>query len=151
MLVNSDGRLKIADFGLSREFNERLNERYTHKVVTLWYRPPEILLGTQSYKCAVDLWSVGVVFAELSAKKPFLQGKNELSQLDMIFRWCGSPSEAVEGSGATWAEHVELPFYESLKSICMKPQKRECALLSPPALPSPPLPIAKTTACADIS
>ena len=73
MLVNNCGRLKIADFGLSREFNEKNSDKYTQKVVTLWYRPPEILLGSKNYKSAVDLWSVGIVFAELVTKKPFLQ------------------------------------------------------------------------------
>eukprot|EP01052_Picozoa_sp_SAG31_P030424 SAG31_NODE_3119_length_4656_cov_3.057055_3_plen_238_part_00 len=73
MLINNVGQLKIADFGLSRDYLNDPQQSYTHKVVTLWYRPPELLLGTKKYRAAVDIWSVGIVFAEMLASKPFLQ------------------------------------------------------------------------------
>jgi cyclin-dependent kinase 12/13 len=114
MLINNGGVLKIADFGLSRDFTKDPQQRYTNKVVTLWYRPPELLLGTKNYRAAIDLWSVGIVFAEMLAGKPFLQGQNEITQLDLIFRWCGAPDET------NWPGHHQLPFYETLKSICGK-------------------------------
>jgi len=122
MLVNDSGCLKLADFGMSRDHDETANECYTQKVVTLWYRPPEILLGAVSYTNTIDIWSVGVVFAELVGDNcrggPFLRGNSELQQLEIIFRVCGSPSEQ-------WSEHAGLPEYPALRSICMKKHARD--------------------------
>ena len=125
MLVNRDGGLKIADFGLARAFHkiprtEVQRDKYTVKVVTLWYRAPEILLGMRNYGPAVDMWSVGVIFAEVIAKKIFLQANNEIKQLDTIFRWCGSPGADPK----LWPEHVNLHNYDALQSVCKKPQQR---------------------------
>ncbi|RHY81756.1 hypothetical protein DYB31_010719, partial [Aphanomyces astaci] len=82
LLLNNAGMLKIADFGLSRfwtEANAR-SGRYTNKVVTLWYRPPELLMGCTAYDYSIDMWSVGCIFAELLLGKAPLQGRNELEQ-----------------------------------------------------------------------
>lgn len=65
----------------------------TNRVVTLWYRPPELLLGATYYGSAVDLWSAGCILAELYAGKPIFPGKTEVEQLHRIFTLCGSPSE----------------------------------------------------------
>ncbi|KAH0436588.1 hypothetical protein IEQ34_026370 [Dendrobium chrysotoxum] len=92
LLVNNEGILKIADFGLSNFFNPA-NRQLTGRVVTLWYRPPELLLGATEYEPSVDMWSVGCVFAELFLKKPALQGKTEVEQIHKIFKLCGSPSD----------------------------------------------------------
>ncbi|RHY13295.1 hypothetical protein DYB25_009428 [Aphanomyces astaci] len=87
LLLNNAGMLKIADFGLSRfwtEANAR-SGRYTNKVVTLWYRPPELLMGCTAYDYSIDMWSVGCIFAELLLGKAPLQGRNELEQVCIQF------------------------------------------------------------------
>jgi serine/threonine protein kinase len=91
LLVNNEGILKVADFGLANFCNTR--QPLTSRVVTLWYRPPELLLGSTDYEASVDLWSVGCVFAELLIGTPILQGRTEVEQLHKIFKLCGSPPE----------------------------------------------------------
>ncbi|XP_049396929.1 cyclin-dependent kinase C-2 C-like [Solanum stenotomum] len=93
VLVNNKGILKIADFGLANFLSARHKQPLTSRVVTLWYRPPELLLGSTSYGLTVDLWSAGCVFAELFFGRPFLKGRTEVEQLHKIFKLCGSPSE----------------------------------------------------------
>ncbi|DBA00375.1 TPA: hypothetical protein N0F65_000560 [Lagenidium giganteum] len=94
LLVSLNGKLKIADFGLARAFSIPV-KKYTHEVVTLWYRAPEILLGQEVYSPPVDMWSVGVVFAEMLNKKPLFPGDSEIDQLYRIFRMLGTPDETV--------------------------------------------------------
>ena len=85
LLINNAGVLKLGDFGLSRTFNEKdLNYRYTNRVVTLWYRPPELLLGAVVYGPAIDMWGVGCIMAELLARRPLFPGKNERDQMDKV-------------------------------------------------------------------
>uniref|UniRef100_A0A0E0EDZ6 [RNA-polymerase]-subunit kinase n=1 Tax=Oryza meridionalis TaxID=40149 RepID=A0A0E0EDZ6_9ORYZ len=93
LLVNNEGVLKIADFGLANYFDPNKNHPLTSRVVTLWYRPPELLLGSTHYDAAVDLWSAGCVFAEMFRGKPILQGRTEVEQLHKIFKLCGSPAD----------------------------------------------------------
>ncbi|XP_077211491.1 protein IMPAIRED IN BABA-INDUCED STERILITY 1-like [Tasmannia lanceolata] len=93
LLVNNDGILKLADFGLANFFKPSNRQPLTSRVVTLWYRPPELLLGSTDYGASVDLWSVGCVFAELLLGKPILQGRTEIEQLHKIFKLCGSPPD----------------------------------------------------------
>ncbi|XP_058080517.1 protein IMPAIRED IN BABA-INDUCED STERILITY 1-like [Magnolia sinica] len=93
LLVNNSGILKIADFGLANFFNPGQRQLLTSRVVTLWYRPPELLLGSTDYGASVDLWSVGCVFAEMHLGKPILQGRTEVEQLHKIFKLCGSPPD----------------------------------------------------------
>ncbi|WVZ18652.1 hypothetical protein V8G54_005974 [Vigna mungo] len=93
LLVNNEGVLKVADFGLANYVNSGHRQPLTSRVVTLWYRPPELLLGSTDYGPAVDLWSVGCVFAELLVGKPILQGRTEVEQLHKIFKLCGSPPD----------------------------------------------------------
>ncbi|MQM00453.1 hypothetical protein Taro_033180 [Colocasia esculenta] len=81
ILVNNDGTLKIADFGLSNFWKQGKKHPLTSRVVTLWYRPPELLLGSTDYGASVDLWSVGCVFAELLLRKPILPGRTEVINL----------------------------------------------------------------------
>lgn len=86
LLVDKEkGLLKIADLGLGRAFTIPLKS-YTHEIVTLWYRAPEVLLGSSQYSTSVDMWSVGCIFAELSRKAPLFPGDSELQQLLHIFR-----------------------------------------------------------------
>jgi len=85
LLINHAGILKIADFGLSRTFNDKdLQYRYTNRVVTLWYRPPELLLGAVVYGPGIDMWGVGCIMAELLTRKPLFPGKNERDQMDKV-------------------------------------------------------------------
>ncbi|KAL2322051.1 hypothetical protein Fmac_026430 [Flemingia macrophylla] len=93
LLVNNEGILKVADFGLANFSNSGNKQPLTSRVVTLWYRPPELLLGSTDYGPSVDLWSVGCVFAELLIGKPILQGRTEVEQLHKIFKLCGSPPD----------------------------------------------------------
>lgn len=93
LLINNSGFLKLGDFGLSRPFSEKIKQ-YTTNVITLWYRPPELLLkGYDRYSTEVDIWSVGCIFAELLCNKPIFAGKDDLDQLDLIFAMCGYPDE----------------------------------------------------------
>ncbi|XP_020584480.1 probable serine/threonine-protein kinase At1g54610 [Phalaenopsis equestris] len=93
LLIDNDGILKIADFGLATIFNPGQRQSFTSRVVTLWYRPPELLLGATEYGVAVDLWSSGCILAELLAGKPIMPGRTEVEQLHKIFKLCGSPPE----------------------------------------------------------
>ncbi|MCL7040762.1 hypothetical protein MKW94_028485 [Papaver nudicaule] len=93
LLIDNSGVLKIADFGLASFFDPKQNQALTSRVVTLWYRPPELLLGATHYGIAVDLWSAGCILAELYAGKPIMPGRTEVEQLHKIFKLCGSPSE----------------------------------------------------------
>ncbi|KAK3841253.1 MAG: kinase-like domain-containing protein [Linnemannia gamsii] len=92
LLISNDGTLKIADFGLARPFKPE-GEDYTSKVVTRWYRPPELFLGEKKYGPAVDMWGIGCVFGEMLCGGPILQGSSDQDQLDKIFNLCGSPTE----------------------------------------------------------
>ncbi|KAL7192193.1 hypothetical protein ACSBR2_024108 [Camellia fascicularis] len=96
LLVNNEGVLKMADFGLANFCGTGPvghRQPLTSRVVTLWYRPPELLLGSTDYGASVDLWSVGCVFAELLLGSPILQGRTEVEQLHKIFKLCGSPPD----------------------------------------------------------
>ena len=117
LLVNKRGELKIADFGLARAYHvpyeyddqkiKRISGAYTHEVVTLWYRAPEILLGKKCYACSVDMWSVGVIFAEMVKWNPLWPGDSEIDQLFKIFRTLGTPTEE------TWKGVSKLPDYKA--------------------------------------
>ncbi|XP_071736842.1 probable serine/threonine-protein kinase At1g54610 [Rutidosis leptorrhynchoides] len=93
LLIDNNGNLKIGDFGLATIFSSNQRQPLTSRVVTLWYRPPELLLGDTNYGVAVDLWSAGCILAELFAGKPIMPGRTEVEQLHKIFKLCGSPSE----------------------------------------------------------
>ena len=94
ILINKEGKLKIADFGLARTFS--LTERpYTKEVLSLWYRAPELLLGTDIYSTAVDIWSIGCIFAEMFLNHPLFLGENEINQLTKIFEIMGTPDKNI--------------------------------------------------------
>lgn len=92
LLINQDGTLKLADFGLARAFGVPIRT-YTHEVVTLWYRAPEILLGATQYATAVDIWPIGCIFAEMVMLSPLFPGDSEIDELFKIFRVLGTPTE----------------------------------------------------------
>lgn len=104
LLINREGQLKLADFGLARAFGIPVRS-YTHEVVTLWYRAPDVLMGSRRYSTPVDLWSVGCIFAEMANGKPLIAGTSEADQLERIFRLLGTPSQA------DYPEIVDLPDY----------------------------------------
>ncbi|KAL5877714.1 hypothetical protein ACKVWC_006863 [Pyricularia oryzae] len=108
LLLNNRGQLKIADFGMARYVGDP-PPKLTQLVVTLWYRAPELLLGTIKYGQAVDMWSVGCIFGELLTREPLLQGKNEVDELTKIFELCGVPTEE------SWPGFRRLPNARSLR------------------------------------
>lgn len=87
------GYLKIADFGLARDFSFPSGASMTPRVVTRWYRAPELLYGARLYTGAVDIWAIGCIFAELMLRTPFLPGDSDLNQLTTIFRALGTPTD----------------------------------------------------------
>jgi serine/threonine-protein kinase BUR1 len=115
LLINNQGILKIADFGLARTYEDppprrgkpavRPKRDYTNCVVTRWYRPPELLLGERRYGPWVDMWGVGCVFAEMMRTKPLIEGRSDLDQLVRIFRLCGSPNQET------------MPGYDQLPAV----------------------------------
>ncbi|CAF3371730.1 unnamed protein product [Rotaria sp. Silwood1] len=110
ILLNNNGKIKLADFGLARLYNADDKERpYTNKVITLWYRPPELLLGEERYGPAIDIWSCGCILGELFQRRPLFQAQREDDQLEMISRLCGSPTPVV------WPDVIHLPLFATLK------------------------------------
>ncbi|XP_034311681.1 cyclin-dependent kinase 1-like [Crassostrea angulata] len=105
LLIDNKGVIKLADFGLARAFGIPVRV-YTHEVVTLWYRAPEILLGSQRYSTPVDIWSVGCIFAEMMTKRPLFHGDSEIDQLFRIFRTLTTPTDE------TWPGVTSLPDYK---------------------------------------
>ncbi|KAJ2819079.1 serine/threonine protein kinase, CMGC, CDC2/CDK sub [Coemansia erecta] len=103
LLINNEGRLFIADFGLARSFNPDEKKDMTKCVVTRWYRPPELLLGERKYTPAIDMWGIGCIFAEMLVGKPVFQGSTDLNQIEQIMRICGSPNDAL------WPGWRDLP------------------------------------------
>ncbi|KAM4692323.1 cyclin-dependent kinase 12 isoform 2-T3 [Rhinophrynus dorsalis] len=109
ILLNNSGQIKLADFGLARLYSSEESRPYTNKVITLWYRPPELLLGEERYTPAIDVWSCGCILGELFTKKPVFQANQELAQLELISRLCGSPCPAV------WPDVIKLPYFNTMK------------------------------------
>uniref|UniRef100_A0A914I737 Protein kinase domain-containing protein n=1 Tax=Globodera rostochiensis TaxID=31243 RepID=A0A914I737_GLORO len=106
LLVDPEGQvIKLADFGLARAVGIPIRA-YTHEVVTLWYRAPEVLLGAARYSTGIDIWSIGCIFAEMSRKKPLFQGDSEIDQLFRIFRILATPNESI------WEGVTQLPDYK---------------------------------------
>uniref|UniRef100_A0A7S2K0W0 Cyclin-dependent kinase 2 homolog n=1 Tax=Leptocylindrus danicus TaxID=163516 RepID=A0A7S2K0W0_9STRA len=123
LLINREGQLKLADFGLARAFGIPVRS-YTHEVVTLWYRAPDVLMGSRKYSTPVDVWSIGCIFAEMANGRPLITGTSESDQLDRIFRTFGTPTE-VDYPGI-----VDLPEY-SPDLLPRYPPPRNIASLVP--------------------
>eukprot|EP00457_Paulinella_chromatophora_P005353 gb/GEZN01005370.1/.p1 GENE.gb/GEZN01005370.1/~~gb/GEZN01005370.1/.p1 ORF type:complete len:334 (+),score=36.01 gb/GEZN01005370.1/:143-1144(+) len=104
LLIDKKGNLKLADFGLARAFGVPVRT-YTHEVVTLWYRAPEILLGGKQYSTPVDIWSIGCIFAEMVNRLPLFPGDSEIDQLYRIFRLLGTPTEATWPGVSQYKDH----------------------------------------------
>lgn len=108
LLLNNRGQLKLADFGLAREYGSPPVEM-TQLVVTLWYRAPEILLGKKLYDTSIDVWSVGCVMGELINKDALFMGKTELDQIKKIFQLLGTPDES------SWPGISSFSFFNTFK------------------------------------
>ena len=115
LLYTNTGQLKIADFGLARTHGDGL---LTQRVVTLWYRAPELLLGEESYTNAVDVWSSGCVLAELLLGRPLLPGRDEADQLSLIFGLLGAPTARI------WPGVASLPLVRSGAVSLAREQQR---------------------------
>ncbi|KAI9797527.1 MAG: serine/threonine protein kinase, CMGC, CDC2/CDK sub [Piccolia ochrophora] len=125
LLINNNGILQIADFGLARHYDETPPRRgkgngeakrdYTTLVVTRWYRPPELLLQLRRYTPAIDMWGVGCVFGEMFVGKPILAGNSDINQAQIIFDLVGSPTEDTMPG---WSA---LPGCEGVKQFKPRP------------------------------
>lgn len=120
LLLAPDGQLKIADFGLARLLGN-INEDLTLNVVTRWYRAPELLFGAKHYTGAVDVWAVGIIFAELMIRAPYLPGRDDIDQMDVTFRALGTPTEQ------NWPNVSALQLYDAIK-VYPPPSKAEMRL-----------------------
>lgn len=103
ILIDAEGKLKLTDFGLTRE----LNIKMTNRVCTLWYRAPELLLGDTEYNDKVDSWSVGCIILDMKNGGPYFKGKDEVEQVDTIFSKLGRP-----GISYPWDDLFNLQKYE---------------------------------------
>ncbi|KAH3826852.1 hypothetical protein DPMN_128764, partial [Dreissena polymorpha] len=111
LLISEIGELKLADFGLARA-KSIPSHTYSHEVVTLWYRPPDVLLGSTNYSTSLDMWGVGCIFTEMfSGVATFPGMKDAYDQLDQIFRILGTPTES------TWEGVTKLPQYDKKKFV----------------------------------
>ena len=110
ILISNEGKIKLADFGLARYYHAEDEQRmYTNKVITLWYRAPELLLGEERYGPPIDMWSCGCILAELFNKKTLFIASREIELLDKICQLCGTPTPAV------WPEVTKLSLFNSFK------------------------------------
>ena len=105
LLIDKDGIIKVADFGLARSFGIPI-KTLTHEILTLWYRAPEILLGQKEYSTPVDMWSIGLIFYEMAHRKPLFAGDCEIDQIFKIFQMFGTPNEK------TWPGVTKLPEFK---------------------------------------
>lgn len=112
LLISRDKVLKLADFGLGRSYGIPVR-KFTHEVVTLWYRSPDVLLGSNKYGTSVDLWSLGCILAEMATGKPFVGGRNDAELLLQIFQRLGTPNDAM------WPSMRE---YQNSSALLAKPE-----------------------------
>lgn len=110
ILIGKDGSLKLADFGISVDIGFPLRA-LTPNVVTRWYKAPEILLNCRNYTFAIDIWALGCVFAELLLRVPYLPGKSDAHQLELIFSTLGTPSEEEWKAINHPTEGIAMPSY----------------------------------------
>jgi len=105
LLISSQGELKLGDFGLARAFGIPVRN-YSHEVVTLWYRAPDVLMGSRNYATSIDMWSIGCIFAEMVNGHPLFPGTSVSDELEKIFKVFGTPNES------TWPGVSQLPDYK---------------------------------------
>uniref|UniRef100_A0A096LQB7 cyclin-dependent kinase n=1 Tax=Poecilia formosa TaxID=48698 RepID=A0A096LQB7_POEFO len=115
LLINDRGELKLADFGLARAKSVP-TKTYSNEVVTLWYRPPDVLLGSSEYSTQIDMWGVGCIFYEMAAGRPLFPGSTVEDELHLIFRLLGTPTED------SWPGISSIDEFRSYKFSKYKPQ-----------------------------
>lgn len=127
LLLSKKNELKIADFGLARAFGVPIRG-YSNQVVTLWYRPPDVLLGNTRYSSCIDMWSIGCIFYEMVKGEPLFPGQSVEEEVDLIFKALGTPT--VDN----WPNVINfsLPntFYDSKKIIVTELDENGNALLN---------------------
>jgi len=106
LLINSKGQLKLGDFGLARAFGIPVNT-FSNEVVTLWYRAPDVLLGSRTYNTSIDIWSAGCIMAEMYTGRPLFPGTTNEDQLVRIFRIMGTPSERTWPGISQYSEYKQ--------------------------------------------
>eukprot|EP01088_Endostelium_zonatum_P015848 TRINITY_DN4052_c0_g1_i1.p1 TRINITY_DN4052_c0_g1~~TRINITY_DN4052_c0_g1_i1.p1 ORF type:complete len:352 (+),score=71.40 TRINITY_DN4052_c0_g1_i1:217-1272(+) len=124
LLINKKGELKLADFGLAR-FNGIPVARLSSQVVTLWYRAPDVLLGSHKYTSSIDIWAIGCIFAETITSRPLFRGSDDKDQVKAIFKKMGTPSEKTwpglkELSGAknaNWKVYESIPLRDLVPGL----------------------------------
>lgn len=122
LLINKRSELKIADFGLARTYGAPVKS-YSNEVVTLWYRAPDVLLGSKQYSTSIDIWSIGCIFAEMATGHPLFTGCNARDQLDKQCQLLGKPRSLDWVRGGEAALDVklfeEIPAYEPANLVQM--------------------------------
>ena len=125
LLINNRGELKLADFGLARA-KSIPTKTYSNEVVTLWYRPPDVLLGSTDYSTHIDMWGVGCIFYEMICGKPLFPGTKVEDELYLIFKVLGLPSEetlpGVSTNSDFLALNLKLPAYDPNTLANMAPR-----------------------------
>ncbi|VDK78075.1 unnamed protein product [Litomosoides sigmodontis] len=121
LLLTDDGCLKVADFGLARTFGEPAKQM-TPRVVTLWYRSPELLFGAKEQSTGVDMWATGCILGELLIHRPLLPGKTELDQINKIIDLLGTPTEKI------WKGIEELPALRNYQLRSQPYNKLKCVM-----------------------
>ncbi|KAG0333135.1 negative regulator of the PHO system [Podila horticola] len=119
LLINRKGELKLGDFGLARAFGIPVNT-FSNEVVTLWYRAPDVLLGSKTYSTSIDIWSAGCIMAEMYLGKPLFAGSNNQDELMKIFKVMGTPTEDTWPGVSKLSEYrKDFPYYppKSLSSV----------------------------------
>lgn len=116
LLINSKGELKICDFGLARA-KSIPTKSYSNEVVTLWYRPPDVLLGNTDYDHSIDMWGVGCIFFEMASSRTFFPGSSVRQQLYLIFSCLGAPNRY------NWPEILTNPEYQKYNFPPFRPEK----------------------------
>lgn len=110
IMITKNGVLKLGDFGLARAMSKgQAQQRYTNRVVTLWYRPPELILGERNYGPPIDMWGAGCIMCEMWTRRPVMQGESEQHQISLISQLCGTISPDV------WPSVDKLEFYSKLE------------------------------------
>lgn len=126
LLISRQGQLKIADFGLARPFGAPVRS-YSPEVVTLWYRSPDVLLGSKYYSTSIDMWSIGCIFAEMVTGRPFASGNTSVDQFMKILKVLGSPNST------DWPEYEEI-LNEAVKGNFITKEQRNKILSVVPGI-----------------
>lgn len=126
--MKQKGQLKLADFGLARAFGIPVNT-FSNEVVTLWYRAPDVLLGSRTYNTSIDIWSAGCILAEMVSGRPLFPGTTNEDELLRIFRLMGTPTEQTWNGISRFTEYKSTwPAYATQDLGSILPQMEPDAL-----------------------